>query len=180
MSKNAEEWRDIKDFEGIYQVSNTGKVKSLSRRLWNGVAYFESEERILKGTVDDVGYVVVVLKKQSKMRRERIHRLVAETFIPNPNNYRVVNHIDADKTNNNVNNLEWCTHKHNIQHANKMGSFDKSKKRIRVIETGIIYSSIHDCARDMKDYKVDYRHISDCIRGKLKSHAGFHYELIGD
>ena len=90
----------------------------------------------------------------------------------------MVNHIDANRSNNNVKNLEWCTHKHNSIHAVKMGSFDKTMKKVKVVETGIIYPNIHACARALKEYKADYRHISACLHGKLKSHAGFHYKEV--
>ena len=176
--QEVEEWRDIEGYEGYYQVSNKGRVKSLPRQLWNGKVWFESKEIILSGKEDCEGYPVVSLNKNLKRKHIRVHRLVAQAFIPNPNNYRVVNHIDGSRNNNNVENLEWCTQQYNIRHAVKIGRFDKTMKGIKVLETGKVYPSIHECARDMIEYKVDFRHISDCIRGKLKSHAGFHFALV--
>lgn len=171
-------WKDIEGFEGIYQVSNYGRVKSLRRLLWNGKVWHMSKEKIMKPSIDCNGYPLVGLRNKDGMKYMRVHRLVALAFIPNPNNYRVVNHIDADRANNYVDNLEWCTHKHNTEWANKLGSFDHSKRKVRVIETGIIYKSIHDCAKSMSEFNVDFRHVSDCINGKLKSHKGFHFEAV--
>lgn len=176
---NDEVWKDIKGYEGIYQVSNKGRIKSLSRKLWNGNSYFVSKEKVLKAAIDNVGYPTVVLYgKDNTHKTVRVHRLVAEAFIPNPNNDRVVNHLDGGRTNNNVDNLEWCSHKHNTQYAVNMGKFNCLMRKVRVIETGIIYPNIHACARALAQYNADYRHISACLHGKLKSHAGFHYESV--
>jgi hypothetical protein len=176
---NAEVWKDIEGYEGIYQVSNLGRVKSLPRKLWNGSCFFVSKEKILKAGIDNVGYPTVSLHGKDKRAKSlRVHRLVAKAFIPNPNNYHVVNHIDGGRTNNHVDNLEWCTHKHNIRYAVKMGRFDRYMRKVRVLETGKIYPNIHACAKDLSEYKADYRHISACLNGKLKSHAGFHYEEV--
>lgn len=173
-----EEWRDIPGFEGIYQVSNLGRIKSLSRTLWNGNAFHQHQEIIMKPSLDCNGYYLVGLRKDKKYEYERVHRLVAKAFLPNPNGYRVVNHIDANRSNNHVSNLEWCTHKHNTHHAIKKGNMDKMMCKVRVVETGVVYPSIHECARQLSKYKTDCGHISDCLHGKLKSHAGFHYELV--
>ena len=133
---------------------------------------------ILKASIDSVGYPVVGLNKEGNVKTVRVHRLVAEAFIPNPENFRVINHIDSDKTNNRIDNLEWCTHRHNTIHAVNAGSFNKTMRKVRVVETGKIYPSVRECARQLSGYKVDYRHVSACLRGKLKSHAGFHFESV--
>lgn len=109
-----EEWRDIIGYEGLYQVSNLGRVKRLdgidSRgRLWKG--------RILKSMSTIWGYLWVPLCKDGVRKQHRIHRLVAEHFIPNVENKSQVNHIDGNKKNNTVENLEWTTHSENTKHA---------------------------------------------------------------
>ena len=114
-------WKDIKDFEGLYQVSNLGNVKSLDRDIIdkNGkIRHYKGQimsGRIKKGT--NQGYVMYDLFKDNKRKTVRLHRLVAEAFIPNPNNLPEVNHIDGNKENNTVDNLEWCTRGENIKHA---------------------------------------------------------------
>lgn len=98
-------WKDIKDFEGLYQISNFGKVKN------------SRTNRILKNKKDKDGYLYVILSKKSKIKALKIHRLVGIAFISNIKNKPQINHIDGDKTNNNINNLEWCTHEENMKHA---------------------------------------------------------------
>ena len=110
-----EEYRDIKGYEGIYQVSNYGRVKSLSRKALNGRTV---KERILKQNIGDVGYYNVTLCKDGNHQTFRVHRLVAEAFLPNNNNHPYINHKDENKLNNNVDNLEWCTETYNQVYSN--------------------------------------------------------------
>ena len=114
-----EEWRDIKGFEGKYQVSNTGKVKSLERMKWNGKGYQKIPEKILEGVDDGHGYLHVNLCKDGKETSCKVHRLIAQAFLPNPNNLPEVNHKDEDKTNNCVENLEWCSRSYNINYGTR-------------------------------------------------------------
>lgn len=130
-----EEWRDIKCFEGIYQVSNLGRVKSLDRKKiqFNGYNYSEKtyKGKILKPAIVRY-YERVLLQNKDIKKNYFIHRLVAEAFIPNPNNYNCVNHKDENKLNNNVENLEWCTHSYNInygQRNNKVKNKLKNKPK---------------------------------------------------
>ena len=100
-------WKDIKDYEGLYQVSNIGNVKSLARVVSHKITGHRTiPERILKPNSDGAGYLYVSLSKDGKKRNPKIHRLVAEAFIPNLENLPQVNHIDEDKSNNRVTNLE--------------------------------------------------------------------------
>jgi hypothetical protein len=112
-------WKDIKNYEGYYQVSNLGRVKSLPKfhktnNQYCSIGYY-SKERILKPTKKE--YARVILNKKAYS----VHRLVAEAFIPNPNNYPIINHKDGNKQNNKVNNLEWCTQSHNQKEAYRIG-----------------------------------------------------------
>lgn len=109
------EWRDVKGYEGVYQVSNTGEVKR--------VAYMDAKHnkwvanRVLKKFHNQKGYLFVALCKDGQDATKRVHRLVAEAFIPNPDNLEQVNHIDCNKQNNTVENLEWCSLQDNIRHG---------------------------------------------------------------
>ncbi|MBO7079503.1 MAG: HNH endonuclease [Bacilli bacterium] len=114
---NKEIWKDIKDYEGLYQVSNFGRVKSLEKKVWNRYEFIVRKERILKTKNNSKEYCIVKLYKDNKHYNKKIHRLVAEAFIPNPNDLPQINHIDGNKNNNNANNLEWCTNKENQIHA---------------------------------------------------------------
>ena len=111
-------WKDIKNYEGRYQISNYGKVKSLAR--WIGNQRYV-KEKILVLNKDRKGYLRVGLSKNGKCLTRRIHRLVAQAFIPNPLNLPQVNHLDGRKNNNYVNNLEWVNSQTNNQHGYDIG-----------------------------------------------------------
>ena len=104
-----EEWRDIEGYEDWYEISNLGRVRSIDNR------------KILKTNFSKDGYERVTITKDKITRNMSIHRLVAKAFIPNPYKLPQVNHIDGDKTNNNVDNLEWCTNQENHNHKMKNG-----------------------------------------------------------
>jgi hypothetical protein len=113
-------WKSIEGFEGLYEVSNLGNVRSLPRTVKN--RYFPGKNRSL--TSQKTGYKAVTLTGKGKRITDYVHRLVAKAFIANPENKPAINHIDSDRTNNNVMNLEWCTFQENIDHAAKVGSFN--------------------------------------------------------
>lgn len=116
------EWKEIKGYEGRYIISNYGEIISLPRYKHNNskMQYVEPKE-ILRYINKVNGYVYVQLWKNAEYKNIRLHKLVAETFIPNPENKPQVNHIDGNKQNNKVDNLEWCTARENIIHAYKIG-----------------------------------------------------------
>ena len=101
-------WKDIKEYEGLYQISNFGRVKSL-----------HGKEKFLKLHLKPDGYMQVVLCKNYKTTSRLVHRFVAEAFVPNPNNLVQVNHKDENKTNNYVENLEWCTPSYNVNYGTR-------------------------------------------------------------
>ena len=112
--------KHIKNYNN-YLICEDGNVISLPLRQWNGKSWWTSKERTLKPTILKIGYKAVVLHKNKKGKTTYIHRLLAEHFIPNPLNKKQVNHKDGNKLNNSLLNLEWVTHKENIQHAFKNG-----------------------------------------------------------
>lgn len=120
-----EVWKDVKGHEGLYQVSNCGNVYSYryKKQMHLSVSYSNS-------------YALVNLYKNGKQKTKGVHRLVAEAFIPNPNDLPIVNHIDGVKTNNHVTNLEWCTQKENVQHCIAMGQFSKMKYKNTIKKEG--------------------------------------------
>ncbi len=112
-------WKDIPGYEGHYQASSLGEIRSI-----------KNECVLLKGDIQKNGYRRVYLWKDGKKKNCLVHRLVASAFIENPNEYTDVNHIDEDKSNNNVNNLEWCTHKYNINYGStkeKIGAANRGR-----------------------------------------------------
>lgn len=157
-----EEWKDVKGYEGIYKISNLGRIKSLPR---NGTI---KTERILRVFEDRYGYLYVSLNKNNSKKKEKVHRLVATAFISNPNSYEQVNHIDENKKNNHVENLEWCTAKYNQNYSKY-----KAYKKVKCLNTNIIYKSILDASIKLN---VDRSSISKVCRGKRNDVNGFKFE----
>jgi hypothetical protein len=123
-----EEWKDIKGYEGLYQVSNFGRVKSLAKEWIAGNNSLRKKEEILLiPRPNSKGYLEVTLSKNSKAIMFRLNRIIALHFIPNPLNLPEVNHKNGIKTDNNVSNLEWCTRSYNMKHAFNTGLKISSK-----------------------------------------------------
>lgn len=176
-------WRDIKfidtdgkeyDYEGLYQVSNLGRVRSLDR--------IDCAERKRKGKVlkckpnNNDGYMSIRLNKDGRATSFRVHRLVAHMFIPNPNNYPIINHLDENPSNCNVDNLEWCTQKYNAQYSAYKQTGDKNPKARKVIclET----KQIFNCTVDASEWC--HGNVSMCCRGRSKTAGGYHWQFLDD
>ena len=121
-----EVWKDIEGYEGLYEVSNLGRVKSLPRIVKNRYGYRTTPEKILAPLVSV--YQTVALNNCGT-KISSIHRIVAKTFIPNPLNKSCVNHIDCNPLNNNVSNLEWVTYLENQMHSRRLGRYKESDKK---------------------------------------------------
>ena len=129
-----EVWKDIAGYEGYYKVSNLGRIKSVERLITyansKGVTrQFPVEERILTQRMDRNGYQRASLKKDKARKLFLVHRLVAQAFIENPNNWPLVNHKDENRCNNNVANLEWCTSKYNLNYGSARERMSQARKR---------------------------------------------------
>ena len=116
-----EVWKPIVGYEGLYEISNLGVIKSLRRTVNKGKCHRTWGEHFIKYGVDGCGYFRTNLAKDGVNKTFKVHRLVAEAFIPNPNNLPEVNHKDGNKQNNCVDNLEWCDRHHNMKHAVNIG-----------------------------------------------------------
>ena len=117
-------WKDIQGYEGFYQISNLGNVKSLERVIDKGNGILQHrKERIMNKRESVDGYYIAKLNVNKKSTSIAIHILVARHFIDNPNNYPEVNHKDCNRKNNQVDNLEWCTHQQNVEHSKQLGHY---------------------------------------------------------
>lgn len=162
-------WKDIQGYEGLYQVSSLGRIKS------NHKGY----ETILKNTGKE--YFGIKLCKNGVQKDFRIHRLVAETFIINSKNYECVNHKDENKHNNNVNNLEWCTKIYNERYGtrNIRGSKTKSKYKIMQLDLNNNLIKIWDCMIELcLDTKYKNYNIRNCCIGITKSAYSYKWKYI--
>lgn len=130
-SMETEEWRPVRGYEGLYEVSNQGRVKSLGRRVKYGVEgstrSYETPERILR-TSSDARYAAVILCNDGGKKRKLVHRLVAEAFIPNPDGKPFVLHWDDDPQNNHIENLRWGTHSENMRDSIRNGTHHEARK----------------------------------------------------
>ena len=180
-------WKPIKGYEGLYEVSNFGRIKSLKRLVkshnkW-GECYIIINEKILKTSDNKLGYLFVKLYKNNKTKTYYIHRLVAEHFIHNPNNLPEVNHKDECKSNNIYTNLEWCDRKYNVNQGNRLKKISKKLKNKKEWSKPVIqytldgqfvkeWESINEADRN----GYNHGHIAACCRGERKTHKGFIWE----
>ena len=126
-NSEVEVWKDVVGFEDYYEVSNTGKVRrKKGKTVYKDGRIARFSQTVLKPSVFKKGYLMVFLSVKSKKKAKSVHRIVAEAFIPNPENKETVNHIDCDKTNNHVSNLEWMTNRENTIHGTENGLFMKA------------------------------------------------------
>lgn len=170
-------WKDIKGYEGYYQVSNFGRVKSLARyRIGSYGKPQKVYEKILKQTIMNNGYLTVVLSNNKIYKQKLVHRLVAETFILNLENKKEVNHINGDKTNNHVTNLEYVSHHDNQKHAsiNNLMAVGEKHGRHKLIENDVLeirkLKGILSYSKISKKYNISIAMISLIINNKNWKH----------
>ena len=162
-----EEWKPIPGYEGLYDISNYGRVKSYQ---------LDSNGKILSPGKDGSGYLFVILCKDGKTKLRRMHRLVAEAFIPNPNNFPQVNHMDECKENNYFGNLEWCTHKYNLSYGTRTRRMAEkiSKPVVQLDKKGNFISEFESLTEASKITGIDDGSICSCC-----NHKPGHYSAGG-
>lgn len=179
-----EEWRPVVGWEGLYEVSNTGRVRSLTRRRMCGNHYATCKGRELNQIKSKTGYLVVVLSNGTKDHKPHyIHRLVAEAFIPNPENHLSVDHINCDKHDNRVENLRWCSLAQNTKYqwengiangfkpGNRASAHVCSKPVVR--DDGRWYPSVTAAAKELGGRAAN---VSAVLRGKACTYKGFSFQ----
>lgn len=173
-------WKDIKNYEGLYQVSNLGRVKSVKRDVVSKKGQImRIEEKIKTLSNNGKGYLVATLYKNGKSDRLYVHRLVCDAFIPNVNNHPCVNHKDENRQNNNVENLEWCTYSYNntyndirkriLQTYNKNA---KNKKKVfQFTLDGEFIKEYSGCR--VAERTTGLKSIHHCLSGRYKQSGGY-------
>lgn len=176
-------WRPVKDYEGLYEVSNLGRVRGVDRVVLSK----NGKKRFYKGQTkkqkkDKDGYLTVDLSNNGKHKTKKVHRLVAQAFIPNPDNLPIINHKDENPSNNRYDNLEWCTNEYNLNYGTRnkrisekqINNVKKSKQVFQYTLDGelvAIWPSTHEAGRN----GYHRNHISECCSGKqhCKTHKGY-------
>ena len=175
-------WKPIKGYEGLYEVSNIGRVKSLPKTVEQYYGYKITNERILKQSPDRKGYMMAWLYKNKKRNTVKVHRLVANAFIPNPDNKPQIDHINTVKDDNRVCNLRWCTEKENSNNPisykrnseSKFGCKNHHAKSVEQYAINGDYIKTWSCINDVKrELGFHHSHISQCCSGKRNVAYGF-------
>lgn len=172
-----EVWKDIAGYEGLYQVSDLGRVKSLDRYVDYGKTTALRKGRILKPGKATGGYLQVELWKSGASSTKLIHRLVAEAFVPNGENLSEVNHKDENKENNSADNLEWCSRKYNINYGT--GNDRRIKNKVVAVVMCALdgtelkeFPSVSEAARAISG-KCVKGNITECCNGRVKTACGY-------
>lgn len=167
-----EEWRPVVGYEGLYEISNLGNVKSLNYHR-------EKKDRILN-IYDCNGYKFVNLYKDGNPKKGQIHRLVAMAFIPNPNNFPIINHKDENLSNNRVENLEWCDYKYNTNYGNRVKKFvaKKNKRIVQLSKEGEVITEYSSFMEAQEKTGLQYTNISKVCRGLREFCGGYRWKYF--
>lgn len=182
-------WKDIKGFEGSYQVSNLGNVRSVTRKVNTFNGFRTTQGKILKPSLLKNGYYKVDLRQNQKHKNLLVHRLVAQSFIPNPNNLPEVNHKDTNPSNNRIDNLEWCNQSHNIKYAYKygnakptkgcfqIGNIPHNRRKINQYSKNKEFICSYISIKEASDYThIKRSAINNCLTKRCKTSGGFIWE----
>lgn len=194
-------WRKVKGYEELLIVSNIGNVKRLGWTNKAGNYVLEKDKAI---STHHTGYRYIVINFEGKQKFLLVHRLVAEAFIPNPDNLSEVNHQDLNKSNNSINNLEWCSRQENVDHAVAKGARKVNTNKPNINKTRVnkpksyaptnpggipkkpivaidaegnetTYESANACARAIDGFSTN---IAKCLKGKLRTYKGYTFKYV--
>lgn len=184
-------WKSIPSYEGLYEASSLGRIRSVPHTVKhprNNTMDYQRNGKIRKPRYDKNGYAIINLCKDGVIKTHKVHRLVAEAFIPNPDNYEQIDHINCKVYDNRIENLRWCTTQQNTKYRDEHyvpGS--RAKYRILCKETGMVFKSSYDVAlwlvkngysKKSTNFKTISRTIRSCCTGRNKTSYGFHWADI--
>lgn len=163
-------WIDIQGYEGLYQVSNLGRIKSLTYN------------KVRKPSITNAGYEHIILSKDGKTKPHSVHRLVALAFVANPNGYKYVNHKDENKLNNKASNLEWCTAKQNLIHSNVIDSLltashKTNEKAVLMYKDGVLVGEFDSISKAAQAINSRQQHVTSCLYGKQNTTRGYSFKF---
>lgn len=180
-----EQWRFIKGFEYRYSVSTLGRVRAETRICFNNrYGYYTLKPKLLKPCLNNKSYLTVTLAKNGRSFPRLVHRLVAEAFLLNPDNKPQINHIDGDRTNNNVDNLEWCSQSENNLHSYKelgrikiglKGKKSTLSKIVLQIKDNNIIAEFYGTYEAERKTGIARQSIGKVANGKLKQAGGYRW-----
>lgn len=180
MNNSKEVWKDIQGYEGYYQVSNMGRVRSCDREI----VFKDGRRRFYKGKLirpvkTNSGYWQIRMKINEHVKREYVHRLVAKAFIPNPNKFPEINHKDENRLNNRTDNLEWIEHVENLNYGNRTKKFaiSRGKKVGQFTKDGKLLHTYYS-TREAGRRGYEQTSVSKCAIGKLKTYKGYVWKYI--
>lgn len=173
-----DEWVWVDGYEGYYQVSHKGEVRSVDRRIANRGVMKRVKGRVLKHRIGEHGYHIVALCKNGTFKNMKVHRLVANAFVGRARGMNEVNHKDGNKDNNSADNLEWCSRKHNIRHSVEIGLRKPPANRRKVRRSdGVVFESITDAARSIGSSSGS---VCNMLKGKTKHVRGYSFEYVDE
>lgn len=172
-----ERWRWVDGYEGLYMVSDRGRVMSVPKRAAKSNGYMVGYEgKLLQPAKNKKGYLIVGLSRDGELRTKAIHRLVAEAFLQNNDDYPCVNHMDEDKTNNHAENLEWCTFEYNNNYGTRNERISAATSRaVQMILDGKVVAEYPSARKAHEATGVTPSHVSECCNGKRKTANGFEW-----
>lgn len=164
-----EEWKDIIGYEGMYQISSEGRVRSFYHNKWNILSLHIAGK---------TNHLKIGLYKDKCRKHFFVHRLVAIAFIPNPNNYTEVNHKDENPLNNNVNNLEWCNHSYNMNYGTcqeraHTTHLERTPSILMYDKEGVLKATFNSVVEAEKETGIPHSNIIACCKGRLKTAKGY-------
>ena len=173
-------FKDIIGYEGKYQISNLGRVKGLSRQVYNNFDPYMTKERILKSCINNAGYYVLNLCLNGKVNMHLVHRLIAVNFIPNPKNKPAINHKNGIKTDNRLDNIEWSTYSDNNQHAYNTGLKKRGEHHVNSKLTEVQVCEIREKLKNGESNILiaNFYNVGNCTISEIKHNKRWKHIVV--